>query len=234
MRRVALITGARRGIGRAIAAALTASGLEVVTTSRTPAPEAVFLDLADRSSIDAALDEVTRRCGSIDVLVNNALCDQPGSQATIETMDFAAFESMMVGEVVNTAYLTRQVLAHNPSRQVTIVNVGSAAAEHTPRRPVGEGGWAWSYSASKAALHRLAPFLQLEFGAERVRAFTLDPGFVRTEALLERLGDIAGSAPPELPARVVEWLVNDDAADRYLGGYLHAQQLAAEMGWSFP
>lgn len=234
MSRVALVTGARRGIGRAIAAALARSGLEVATTSRMPAPGAVFLDLTDRSSVDAALDEVTRRWGSVEVLVNNALCDHPSSQAPIETMDFAAFEYMIVGEVVNTAYLTRQVLARVPARQVAVINMGSAAAEHTPASLIGAGGWAWSYSASKAALHRLAPFLQLEFGAERVRAFTVDPGFVRTEALLERLGDIPGSAPPELPARVVEWLVNDGAADRYLGGYLHAQQLAAEMGWSFP
>lgn len=248
---VAMVTGGRRGIGRATAIALAHKGMRVAVTSRsyglsppdqTPdiselveatdrleaAGMRVRMDLSERSSIDEAVTSVVHAWGPIDVLINNALCDQPGSQALIELTDFAAFESMMVGEVVNTAYLTKKVLDQATGR-VTVVNVGSGAADHVPQRPVGAGGWAFSYAASKAALHRLTPFLQLEYG-QRVRAFTVNPGYVRTEALLERLGDVRGSAPPELPAAVVAWLATAPEADAYVGKYLEAGEIGALIG----
>lgn len=244
----ALVTGARRGIGRATALALGEAGMRVAVTCRTAgglsdtvaeieaaggSALAVELDLSDRCSIARALDRVFDTWGGLDVLVNNALCDQPGSQDLIAGMDVSAFETMIIGEVVNTSYLTRQALdrraASPPAGPLTVINVGSAAAEHVPPQPYGRGGWAFSYSASKAALHRLAPFLQLEY-AERVRAFTVDPGFVRTEALLERLGDIPHGAPPSLPAAVIRWLAVDPSADAHRGGYLHAQQVASDLG----
>lgn len=243
----ALVTGGRRGIGRAAALALAGRGFNVAVTSRPGTPQgdldaavaalvdaggrglAVAMDLSDRAGIDAALEQVDAAWGPLDVLVNNALCDQPGSQEPIATMDFDAFAAMVTGEVVHTAYLTRRVLDAAGGRRVTVINVGSAAAEHVPAQPVGQGGWAYSYAATKAALHRLAPFLQLEYG-DRVRAFTVDPGFVRTEALLERMGDVPGSAPPSVPAEVIAWLAVDPAADAHLGGYLHAREVAARLG----
>jgi NAD(P)-dependent dehydrogenase (short-subunit alcohol dehydrogenase family) len=243
----ALVTGARRGIGRATAVALGQAGMRVAVASRTVSGLAdtvgdveaaggsalpVELDLSERASIDAALEQVHRAWGSLDVLVNNALCEQPGSQDLIAEMDFAAFETMIVGEVVNTAYLTRQALDRRAgaSGPLTVINVGSAAADHVPPSPYGEGGFAFSYSASKAALHRLAAFVQLEYGPQKVRAFTINPGVVRTEALLEHLGEIPGSAPASLPAAVIKWLAVDPAADAHLGGYLHAQKMASDLG----
>ncbi|HET6875686.1 MAG TPA: SDR family oxidoreductase [Acidimicrobiales bacterium] len=243
----ALVTGARRGIGRATAVALAQTGMRVAVTSRTVSGLAdtvddieaaggsalpIELDLSNRASIDATLEQVHRAWGPLDVLVNNALCEQPASQDLIAQMDFAAFETMIAGEVVNTSYLTRQAIAYRPdtSGPLTVIVVGSAAADHVPPKPYGQGGFAFSYSASKAALHRLAAFLQLEYGLPKVRAFTINPGVVRTEALLEHLGDIPGSAPASLPAAVIKWLAVDPAADAHLGGYLHAQTIAADLG----
>jgi NAD(P)-dependent dehydrogenase (short-subunit alcohol dehydrogenase family) len=244
---VVMVTGARVGIGRAIAVAFAEAEMRIVVTSRSTPDDlgptvsaieeaggqglAVQLDLSDRTSIDAVVDEVASQWGCVEVLVNNALCDQPGSQDRIEHMNFDAFETMIVGEVVNTAYLTRQVLTRAAGERVTVINVGSGAADYVPSVPIGDGGFAFSYAADKAALHRLAPFLQLEYGAHRVRAFTVDPGLVRTERLLERMGDVPGAAPPALPARVIKWLALDPEADEHLGGYLHAQELAAQRGW---
>ena len=247
-RPTAVVTGARRGIGRATAVALARRGMRVAVTSRhagggaldrtvaeveaaggTAVP--VSLDLGDRSGVDAAVEEIGSRCGPVSVLVNNALCDQPGSQEPIESMDFEAFEKMIVGEVVNTSYLTRRVLlelAHPDG--VTVVNVGSGAARHVPPR---KGAWTFAYSATKAALHRLAPFLELELAGQGVRSFTVDPGFTRTEALLERLGDVPGSAPPELPAEVIAWLALDPAAAAHRGRYVSAPSIAEELGWRF-
>lgn len=247
--KTALVTGARRGIGRATAAALARRGLTVAVTTRGPATsleETVSeiegsggkaipfsMDLSDRGSIDTAVEALREATGTVAVLVNNALCDQPGSQEPIDAMDFAAFERMVIGEVVNTSYLTRRVLDLADPGGLTIVNVGSGAGEHVPRRPVGQGGWAFSYSATKAALHRLAPFLQLEWGGRGVRAFTVDPGFTRTEALLERLGDVPGSAPPALPAEVIAWLACDPGCDVAPGSYLSAPAVSAAQGWGF-
>lgn len=240
---VALITGARVGIGQAIAVAFGEAGCRVAVTSRSdagPAVEQVVaaggqamgvpLDLLDRASCATAVDAVLSQWGAIDVLVNNALCDQPGSQALIDETDYDAFERMIVGEVVNTAYLTRQVLHAQPGRRVTVVNIGSAAADYVPPAPIGQGGYAYSYAANKAALHRLGGFLQLEYG-DRVRAFTVNPGVVRTERLLERLGDLPGSVAPAVPAQVVRWLALDPEADGWSGQYLHAQKVAKEKGW---
>lgn len=252
---VALVTGARVGIGRATAVALGGRPMRVAVSSRSglgPSADSVpgslgsvveeigaaggeglgvALDLSDRKSIDAALDAVEDRWGPVDILVNNALCDQAGSQELIGRMDVEAFEAMIVGEVVNTTYLTREVLNRAADRQVTVVNVGSGAAGYVPPAPIGEGGFAFSYAASKAALHRLAPFLQLEYGPARVRAFTVDPGFVRTERLLERLGDVPGAASPSVPAAVIRWLATEAEADSHLGGYLSAQKVAADRGF---
>lgn len=246
MTEVALVTGARRGIGLATAIALGSRGMRVAATSRAGAAIgameatvqavekaggealALPLDLSDRDSIDACVARVRDELGPISVLVNNALCEQAGSQTRLDQMNIDAFERMVVGEVVNTTYLTRQVLATGDGR-VTVVNVGSGAADHVPSRPVDRGGWAFSYSATKAAVHRLAPFVQLEYG-ERVRAFTVDPGYIRTEALLEKLGDVPGAAPPALPAEVIAWLVLDPAADAHAGGLVHAQELAERLG----
>jgi NAD(P)-dependent dehydrogenase (short-subunit alcohol dehydrogenase family) len=232
--KVALVTGGRRGIGRATAVSLANKGLRVVVSSRQPSQVVdsrlypVQMDLSDRRSIDAALAAITEEVGPVDTLVNNA---QAGSQVPIRDIDFDAFETMLNGEVINTVYLTREVLEAAGEATVTVVNVGSAAAEHVPPVPVGQGGWAFSYAASKAALHRLTPFLQLEYG-DRVRAFTVNPGFVRTEALLERLGDVPGSAPPELPASVIAWLATDPEADAHKGSYIHAQEIARQIGGS--
>jgi NAD(P)-dependent dehydrogenase (short-subunit alcohol dehydrogenase family) len=252
---VVLVTGARVGIGRATGIALGEAGQRVALTSRSGAHEGasgsadslagavsdveraggesigVRLDLSDRVSIDRALDVVMSAWGRIDVLVNNALCDQPGSQDLIALMDIDAFEAMIVGEVVNTAYLTREVLARNADHRVAVVNVGSAAADYLPPSPIGQGGFAYSYAANKAALHRLSGFLQLEYGADRVRAFTVNPGVVRTERLLERLGDLPGSVSPSVPAAVIRWLALDPEADALVGEYLHAQKVAKEKGW---
>jgi NAD(P)-dependent dehydrogenase (short-subunit alcohol dehydrogenase family) len=252
---LAIVTGARVGIGLATALACAEAGMRVAITSRS-GPEdptdhgtetlrsavaaieaaggeamGVKLNLADRASIDAALAAIDTEWGAADILVNNALCDQPAAQAPIREIDFGAFETMIVGEVVNTSYLTRLVLDQERAGHLSVINVGSAAADHIPPVPIGQGGWAFSYAATKAALHRLGGFLQLEYG-DRVRAFTVNPGLVRTERLIERMGDLMpGGVAPSVPARVIVWLATDPAADAHLGAYLHAQEVAKDNGW---
>lgn len=253
-RPLALVTGARKGIGRAIAVALAEAGYRVAVTSRPVAARpgvstertpdqtvqaieaagstglAVPLDLADRTSIDAAIDQVRSWGGRIDVLVNNAIAQPDRGQTLLADLDVEALEQVFIGQVVNTAYLTtRVVIPQLDQGPQTVVDIGSAAGEYRPQRPLGRGGVAFSYAASKAALHRLAACVHVELGRADVRAFTVNPGVVATEALAERVGAIPGAASPEAIARVIRWLVTDPAADSHRGAYLDAQELYAEL-----
>jgi NAD(P)-dependent dehydrogenase (short-subunit alcohol dehydrogenase family) len=251
------VTGARRGIGRETAVALARAGLRVAVTSSRPGEPvtravggtargldatvdairkaggealALELDLLDRAGIARVVAEVADTWGRIDVLVNNAIYQGDGSQTAIAETDFEALERVFQGSVVNTLFLTCEVLRRAGSTPVTVVNVGSASGKRSPSLPFGSGGVALSYAASKAALHRIAPLLQDEYGRHRVRAFTVNPGFVRTEALLETVGDIPGAARPEMPAEVIRWLATSPDADDLLGQYLDAAPLYDRIG----
>lgn len=242
---VALVTGGRRGIGRAIALALAETGMRTAVTSRSlpdgdaeldgldPAGKpvvAMAMDLDDRASIEAAVESVFARWGRFDVLVNNAIPQPAGAAALICDLDADTFQQILVAQVVNTTYLVQRMLERSRgSGPLTIVNIGSMAGRSRPTRKLGEGGASFSYGAMKAALHQLAPYLHAELAEQGVRAFTVNPGLVRTEALLETLGDVPGAASPRVPAEVVRWLVTSPDADAYLGRYVDAQPLHAEL-----
>lgn len=240
---VALVTGGRRGIGRAIALALAETGIRTAVTSRSlPHGDAelggldhagnpvMAMDLDDRASVDAAVENVFARWGRLDVLVNNAIPQPAGAAALVCDLGADTFEQVLVAQVVNTTYLVQRMLERSLGNgPVTIVNIGSMAGRSRPARKLGEGGASFSYGAMKAALHQLAPYLHVELAEQGVRAFTVNPGLVRTEALLESLGDVPGAASPRVPAEVVRWLVTSPDADAYLGSYVDAQPLHAEL-----
>ena len=99
-----------------------------------------------------------------------------------------------------------------------VIGVTSHTATHDPPAPVGQGGWGYAYAASKAAFHRLAGHVAVEFAEQGIVAFNGDPGHVLTERMLanaERLG-LEGrysGAPPTAPAAAVAWLATSpDAA----------------------
>jgi NAD(P)-dependent dehydrogenase (short-subunit alcohol dehydrogenase family) len=241
---VALVTGGRRGIGKAIAVALAETGMTVAVTSRHAdtaldavvaelgqaggSGVAVALDLGDRSSIDAAVDTVLSTLGRIDVLVNNAIPQPNGAETLISDLRADLLEQALIAQVVNTTYLVQRVL-ETASATLTVVNIGSHAGRSRPVRKCGEGGSGFSYAAMKAALHQLAPYLDVELADQGVRAFTINPGVVATEALLEHLADLPHVAQPRVPAEVVRWLVCDGDAEAYLGRYVDAQPLHAEL-----
>lgn len=253
---VAFVTGARRGIGRATALAFAEAGYRVVVTSSRPDEPVttvsgtvssglddtgreirargaevlpLTLDLLDRSQIREAVRTVVDRWGRVDVLVNNAIYQEQGSQTSMAATDFDALERIFTGQVVNTLFLTLEVL-NQPSTGAprTVVDIGSAAGVRRPHAAMGNGGPAFSYSASKAALHRIAPYLHVEYGPEKVRAFVLNPGVVRTEALLDTVGEIAGAMDPSVPAQVIRWLATSPEADTLAGQYLDSADVYEE------
>ena len=233
--KIALLTGAGSGIGRAVAIALAEEGAEVVVTSRTETevnetcalveeaaagrPLGFVLDLRDRASIHEGVRAVAERFGRIDVLSNNAGIDHPDEPPVVETSDEVWDETFTVN-VSGVFQLCRAaipVLADGGS----IVTIGSTNSL-VPRPN------AAAYCASKAALLMLTRTLALELAPRRIRANCVCPGVVDTpltELFLQRADDPAALreeyaqwaplhrlADPREIARCVVFLASDEAS----------------------
>lgn len=217
-RRVAFVTGASRGIGRASAIVLAERGYDVVVTARTmvegdtadgrPLPGSVEstaaevrargrealplrLDLLDRDSQEAALEATRNEWGRIDLLLNNGIYTGAGSMLHFLELDLAEVETMFRANVFAQIFLTQQVLPAMIERgEGIVINMVSAAGLSDPPAPANRGGWGYAYGASKAAFHRLAGVLAVEHAHPGLRFFNLEPGFVATEAM--KLNDPQG------------------------------------------
>ena len=208
--RVAMVTGASRGIGRAGALALAEKGFDVVVTGRTvhegdgragqvPIPGSIertaaeveergrralplVMDVTDRASVGAGFDAAVAAFGRVDVLVNNAPYSGPGTDARVLDIDLDVALRIVEANYVHQLYLAQLALpAMLEAGGGTIINLGSGSALVRPPAPAGEGGWSLAYCASKAALHQVAVVIDVEFRERGVRAFTLEPGFIVTE-----------------------------------------------------
>ncbi|HEX7096950.1 MAG TPA: SDR family oxidoreductase [Acidimicrobiales bacterium] len=209
-RKVAMVTGASRGIGRCGALALAERGYDVVITGRTvhegdgrvgnivlpgsldrTAQEirdrgrdalAVPMDVTDRASIRAAFERAMDEWGHIDVLVNNAPYSGPGTEARVLDIDLELAAKIVEANYLNQLLLTQLALPGMLARgRGTIINLGSGSALVPPPAPAGEGGWSLAYCASKAAFHQVATVVDVEFRSRGIRAFTMEPGFTLTE-----------------------------------------------------
>jgi NAD(P)-dependent dehydrogenase (short-subunit alcohol dehydrogenase family) len=114
----------------------------------------------------------------------------------------------------------------------TIITMGSGAGYTDPPAPAGQGGWGLGYGIAKAASHRLVGHLKVEFAGQGIRAFNVDPGYVRTErnqSVSDGL-DHATGAPPEAVGAVIAWLASSPDADALQGAMVVAQDLCRESG----
>jgi NAD(P)-dependent dehydrogenase (short-subunit alcohol dehydrogenase family) len=263
----ALVTGASRGIGRAIALGLAASGFDVAITARTlhdgdptasdpdtsvPLPGSldsttsaieatgrralpIQLDLLDPRALTAAVDAAILGLGHLNVLVNNAVYVGPGGQRRFLDSDPEQLARRVFGNVTAQLLLTQRAVAHMVGRGGGLVlDISSDAGRLTPRRPVGDGGWALAYAVSKAGFHRIADMLALECGDAGVRAFNLNPGFVATERVLasEELAFVADEGiAPEVVGRVVAWFATK-GQHRFPNGSSHqVREIACDLGY---
>jgi len=219
--RVALVTGANTGIGRAIAERLLHDGyaLGFVTHDRDEKAAAelrergevhhAWGDLADASVPGRLVREVAEHFGRLDVLVNNAGLStaKPALELTVEDFD----KTFDVD--VRAAFVASQAAAREMTGGGVIVNITSVH-EHVPRP-----GFV-VYAAAKAALGMLTRGLALEL-APRIRVVAVAPGAIATER-----NDEAEALEPEIPlgrpgepeeiAAAVAWLVSDDC--KYVTG----------------
>jgi NAD(P)-dependent dehydrogenase (short-subunit alcohol dehydrogenase family) len=185
--KVWLITGAGRGMGVDIVRAALAAGHRVVGSARDAATVeaavgkhadllAVSLDITDTASIDAAVNAAIDRFGRIDVLVNNAGNFQAGY---FEEISPERFRAQMETNFFGPLNVTRAVLpVMRRQRSGHIVTITSTAG-------VVSGGFGSAYGASKFALEGWTESLREEVEQFGIHVTVVEPGFFRTELLVE-------------------------------------------------
>lgn len=193
-RPVALVTGASRNIGRAIAIALARTGHAVACFGRDQVAlnetAALIRKIGSEASVhvgdagsDTALEDFARGAaeahGGIDVLVNNA-----GVMREVRIVDMPPAEFRKVVDVNLTAYYTLARAAYSElrRRRGVIVNIGSLFGS------VGVAAAA-SYCASKAGIEGLTRALAVEWARDGIRAFCVAPGYVESEISRAALAD---------------------------------------------
>jgi 3-oxoacyl-[acyl-carrier protein] reductase len=218
--KLALVTGASRGIGRAIAEELARAGASVVVGYRSGKDEAEELAAAiggraiqaDVSNADEA-KRLVDEAGDIDVLVNNAGLTRDGLLARMSDDDWRTVIETNLSSVFYTCRaVTRPMMK---KRSGSIVNISSIVGVH--------GNWGQTnYGASKAGIIGFTKSLARELGSRNIRANVVAPGYVKT-ALTEVLPDEATAAmvqqtplgrvaDPEEIAGAVRFLASADAS----------------------
>ena len=201
---------------------LLAGSLETTVAALKDAGCEVFacsMDLLDSGSLDAAVDAVLAHFGRVDLLINNAVYQDREMNAMLLDLDDTALERTLYGNVIAPFHLMRRLLpsmiAHGAGQ---IINVCSGAGKNDPPVAANMGGWGFAYGASKAAMARMSGCLNREHGEQGIRAFSVNPGLVSTEAVTATIGDGGqlaqryGAMKPQAIAAALVWLATSPHA----------------------
>ena len=184
---VALVTGASRGIGRAILEALLQAGATVVGTATTPegadgisrriaeqggAGTGLVLDVRDRARCDAAVQEVSERFGKLSVLVNNAGITADTLAMRLRDEEWDAVLDTNLSAAFRLARATMRGMMK--ARHGRIINISSVVGS------AGNAGQA-NYAAAKAGLEGMTRSLARELGGRGVTVNCVAPGFIETD-----------------------------------------------------
>jgi len=193
---VALVTGASRGIGRAIALALARDGFRVIGTGTTEAgalalekalqeahapagSRGAVLNVNDAAAADALVESIVKQDGGLHVLVNNAGITRDGLAMRMKNEDWAAVLDTNLNAVFRLCRaVMRPMMKQRHGRIVNITSVVGAA---------GNGGQA-NYAAAKAGVAGLTRSLARELGSRNITVNCVAPGFIGTD-MTESLSD---------------------------------------------
>jgi 3-oxoacyl-[acyl-carrier protein] reductase len=232
--RVALVTGASQGIGRATAMALASAGAKVIAAARNAErlgetvqqitsaggeALAVQMDIADQEQVKAGFKQGIERFGRLDILVNNAAVTRDGLAVRMKAEDW---ETVLRTNLTGTFFCIQQALATmQRQRSGRIINITSVVAE------TGNAGQA-NYVAAKAGMIGLTRAIANEVASRNITVNAVAPGFVATpmtdpmpdkvkEELMARipLGRVGQDA--EIAAAIV-FLASDEAG--YITGHV--------------
>ncbi|HJW12195.1 MAG TPA: SDR family NAD(P)-dependent oxidoreductase [Albitalea sp.] len=216
---IALVTGANRGIGRAIALGLAGRGYHVVLGVRRPesaealvkdikasggSADTLRLDVADRHGIEEAGVEFGRRYSRLDALVNNAgvMSRVPDSVLSALPDDIErALKTNMYGPLFVTRTFARYLRRVTAARVVNVSSrAGQLASIVDPHNPLG-GFEAGAYRLSKASLNAVTALLAKSLRADGILVNAMCPGWVRTD-----MGGADAPTTPEEGADTAIWL----------------------------
>jgi 3-oxoacyl-[acyl-carrier protein] reductase len=230
--KVAIVTGASKGIGAAIAKGLAAAGADVAVNygsdkagaervvaeiaAKGGKAIAIRADMSKPADVERLFAEAERALGAPDVLVNNAGVFEFGP---VETVTEAEFHRHFDINVLGTMLAIQQAIKHFPAAGGSIVNISSIASES----PVPNSSL---YAASKGAVDTLTLALAKELGPRKIRVNAVAPGYTDTEGN-QRVGFVGSAGAeamiaatplgarfgkPEEIAPAVVFLASDDAA----------------------
>jgi 3-oxoacyl-[acyl-carrier protein] reductase len=237
---VAVVTGAGRGIGRAIALKFAAEGANVACVSRTAensekvASEvralgrnawAYAVDVADSKAVAAAGEKILAEASRVDILVNNAGVTKDGLLMRMSDEDWdTVLDTNLKGAFLFTKAFTRSLLKQRSGR---IINVASIIGL------IGNAGQA-NYAASKAALIGFTKSVARELGSRGITSNALAPGFIETDMTAALNEDVRKQLLEKIPLASFGQTEDIAAAALFLAGaaarYITGQVLVVDGG----
>lgn len=240
--KTAIVTGASRGIGKAISLALAQAGANVVIAARTEKESPtlpgtihktaeeikrlggkalpVRCDVTIAEEVQNMVERALSTFGAIDILVNNA--GILGGSKFLETK-IEDFNNIWQVNVLGPFLCTGTVLPHMISRKSgSIISLSSSLAETTYADSN-------AYSASKAALNRMMLKLAAEVAEHNIAVNLLYPGLTRSEGLVARMpsGRLANASPPSLVGPPAVWLAAQTATS-FTGRIVEAREFGSK------